>query len=276
MSKLSYTVITRVDYFSYTYFVYPDDNVQIESHMLIREILNHKPDYITFPDEVTLAPHRKGFSVGLALGNHTYVWINKAGLMLVEHTGKGCELLSNEGILSDVVGRYADRATRIDIASDILTGTMPDDFCKSASPAKRITASGHQSSDTGQTIYLGSRKSDRTCKVYRYFPPHPRADFLRIEYTYRKKQAKVVAGMIAQGHSIAEISVASGKRYGWAHECYKPHVSPEFEIAAWRPERRTGKTVMWLYSQVLPAMRKLLKEGAFDLDDFLSKLEMET
>lgn len=240
--------------------------------MLIHELKKNVPDYISLPDEPARAPSRRGFSVGLSVGNHTFMWINSNGLILVEHTGKGCELLAMEGILRSVVTRYADRATRLDLASDIHTQTMPVDFVKQSKPTNRITANGHQSSDSGETVYLGSRKSDRTVKVYRYFPPHPRADWLRIEYTYRKQQAKVIAGKVAQGHKLGDLSVSSGKRYGWKHICYKPQETPDFEIEAWRPERRQGKTVAWVYSQCIPAIKRLIAEGALDEQEIINAI----
>lgn len=245
--------------------------------MLMPTLKKHKPDYVDIlTDDPTRAPSRRGFSDGINIGNHTYLWINTVGLVLVEHTGQGCQLLNDNGNLSSVIATYAERATRIDIASDILTETMPADFYKASSPTARITASGHQTSDSGQTIYIGSRKSDRTAKVYRYFPPHPRAAFLRVEYTYRKEQAKVVARLLSDGATAADISVSSGDRYGWQHESYKPLISPAVEIAAWRPERRQGKTVTWVYSQVIPAVKRLVKEGALDREDFINAICEDT
>jgi len=267
-------MISKVDYFSYTFYV---DDALVSDQMneldIMKMLRNHKPDYFEIVgQEPTIAPRRVGFVTGIAIGKHTFIWGNKKGLILIEHTGQGCQLLNDNGNLADVIATYADRATRIDIASDILTETMPADFYKQSSPQKRITASGHQSSDSGQTIYVGSKKSDRTVKVYRYFPPHPRAEFLRIEYTYRKQQAKVVARLLANGATPAEISVSSGKRYGWQHPSYKPLISPDVEISAWRPERRQGKTVAWVYSQVIPAIRRLVAEGALDLQEFIKRV----
>lgn len=276
-------MINKVDYFGYTLQRVVDADGHIPEYdiwdisRVKQALLYEGPEYLrNLPGEFTVGPGRKGFQAGFAIGNHTYIWGSKRGVVLIEHTGAGCELLQSAGILSTVMSEYAHRATRVDVASDILTEVMPADFVLKVSQTSGTTASGHQSSKTGETYYVGSRKSDRTCKVYRYFPPHPRAGFLRIEYTYRRKQAKVVAALLKLGKTADDIAIASGKRYGWQHECYQPEQSTDLEIQAWRPERRSGKTVNWLYSQCVPAVVRLVREGVLDLDEFIDHLRSKT
>lgn len=272
-------MINKVDYFGYTLQRVVDADGHIPEYDIwdvsrVKQVLLYEgPAYLRdLPGDFTAGPGRKGFQAGFAIGNHTYLWGSKRGVVLIEHTGAGCEILQSRDILTAVVSEYAHRATRVDVASDILTEAMPADFVLEVAKTSGTTASGHQHSKSGQTFYIGSRKSDRTCKVYRYFPPHPRAQYLRIEYTYKHKQAKVVAALLALGRSPDEIAISSGQRYGWQHACYKPEAATDLEIRAWRPERRSGKTVNWLYSQCVPAIARLVSEGVLDLDEFITHL----
>lgn len=265
-------MLHRIDYLSYTFHCYPDQpTTEIQDRLLIHELQKHLPNYINKDRWEPTPIKRRGFGPGATVDNVTFAWINRQGLVLVEHRGQACHELNERGILLSVVERYEDRLTRIDIATDILTEAMPGDFVNQSSPAK-VTATGHQRSDTGETFYLGSRKSDRLVKVYRYFPPHPRSDFLRIEYTYKKQQAQIIASLLIR-HSVDLVALSSAERYSWAHPCWKPREYVNMaEIRAYRPERGSGKTVRWLYAQCVPAVKRMVREGALDLDEFISYL----
>lgn len=272
-----HSVINKVDYFGYTFDLSDADRVLWSPGRFAAMLLHECPPYlVNLPGAWELAPNRASFQMGMSIGKHTFMWVNSRSMVLVEHTGQGCEILQECDMLTTVMSEHAHRATRVDVASDILTQAMPADFVAQVGKLSATSASGHQHSKSGQTFYVGSRKSDRTCKVYRYFPPHPRAEFLRIEYTYKRQQAKIVAGLLAAGHSPDDIALASGQRYGWQHSCYQPASRTDLEIAAWRPERRQGKTVAWLYAQCVPAVARLAREGVLDLDEFIQQLREKT
>jgi len=133
----------------------------------------------------------------------------------IEISGAGCEYLLSRNTLSSVLGCCQERVTRIDIATDIETRISPSDFVAVLSH-DRMRASGFQKSETGETCYVGSKKSDRYARVYRYYKPHPRARLLRIEHVFRRDYAKSVAAAIL-GASVEGAAAAAGKAFGWAH-----------------------------------------------------------
>lgn len=254
----------KVDYLSWT----------IKSEGLEAEPNSHKvkfvfgmlPDFIDTSDLEVSSVKRTGFNWSLA-GEGLYIFIAE-GYVLVEFTGQGCNRLEADGNLLKACFCAKERCTRIDVAVDIETETRPDEFI--AGCDTRSTARGTQVSETGHTEYVGSKKSDRTCKVYRYNEPHPRSHLLRIEYTYRREQARIVINRMIEGQSVKDIALAMGASYGWSHPCYE---FGEFEpIKAWIPERRSGKTVSWIYSQCVPAIGKLIADGIITEDEILEAI----
>jgi len=185
----------------------------------------------------------------------------------VEITGQGCERLIRQETMYAVLGKCADRITRIDIASDIETSTPAAEFVEIVSH-DRMRASGYQKSETGETCYVGSKKSDRYARVYRYYPPHPRAHLLRIEHVFRRKYAKSVAKAILDT-SIEGVAAAAGKAFGWAHSEWKPEAAQHADISIVAPERGTTSTVAWLVRSVAPAIRRLIEDGTIrDPEEF--------
>jgi len=115
----------------------------------------------------------------------------------IEISGAGCERLLSHGQFQKILDCSKERITRIDIATDIETSTLPSEFVAIVAH-DRMRASGYQKSETGETCYVGSKKSDRYARVYRYYKPHPRANLLRIEHVFRRDYAKVVAAAILE------------------------------------------------------------------------------
>lgn len=213
-------MLHKIDYLSYTYLVERKKASEGWLPGLDAFLKENMPSYIETDGESKRAPRRLGFDIGYAFDNHTYVWANQRGLILVEHTGQGCDHLNERGLLLSLVSDRADHVTRIDIATDILCDVRPKDFADERG-SEKASALGHIKSESGETVYIGSRKSQRTCKVYRYDGKHPRAGFLRIEYTYRREDAKIVCNRLKTA-SIDEIAISSGDRYQWKHEVWTP------------------------------------------------------
>lgn len=116
----------------------------------------------------------------------------------VEVSGQGCEKLLKAEALQSLLERVVERVTRIDVACDIETPVTPSEFVQEVAH-KRMQASGYQKSNTGETCYVGSQKSERYARVYRYNNPHPRAHLLRVEHVFRRDHAKIVARAIVGG-----------------------------------------------------------------------------
>lgn len=185
---------------------------------------------------------------------------------LVEVGGIGMDSLGSLELELAVMQEVAERLTRIDIAVDIFTGVQPDEFASHRSNS-RFSAWSEAVSSSGHTVYVGSKSSDRYARVYRYFPPHPRSAFLRVEHVLKAEQAR--AGAIAISGAGLDTFVAQlGNTFGWEHEVWSPEVNTDEAVKAWRPERRTGKTVAWVHSQVLPALLRLHRDGVLNLPDW--------
>lgn len=185
----------------------------------------------------------------------------------VEITGQGCERLIEMGTLHSVLERCCERITRIDVATDIETSTIPSEFVFFLSH-ERMRASGFQKSVTGETCYVGSKKSDRYARVYRYFPPHPRAHLLRIEHVFRRDYAKSVAKAILDT-TAESVAAAAGKAFGWAHVDWRPDETQHADISITAPERGQNSTVSWLLRSVAPAIKRLIADGTIkDADTF--------
>jgi len=178
----------------------------------------------------------------------------------VEVSGQGCERLIELGAMSEVLSAIHDRCTRIDIACDIETLVRPTEFVECLAH-DRMRASGYQRSETGETCYVGSQKSDRYARVYRYNPPHPRAHLLRVEHVFRRENAKSVASKCS-ATNMGEIATASGKAFGWNHPVWVTDNDNGVDISATRERGRTGGTVYWLVNQCAPAFKKLVQAGA--------------
>lgn len=177
----------------------------------------------------------------------------------VEISGQGCERLIAVGALNEVLTKAQERVTRIDIATDIETGVKPSEFVKTLTHG-RMRASGYQTSETGETNYVGSQKSDRYARVYRYNPPHPRSHLLRIEHVFRRDYAKVVAREVCHS-SVEAIANAAGKAFGWGHSIWQPHLASRVDISVHTGDRASGSTVFWLANSAAPAFRRMVKEG---------------
>lgn len=189
-----------------------------------------------------------------------YIWYGGQSTVLFEFTGTGCQWLQDEGILLSLATSALDRLTRLDIAIDWQTSVTPREFV-SAGHTGRINAVSHNVSSTGQTSYIGSRKSDRYACVYRYEAPHPRADRLRLEYRLKKDRAQTAAQYIAAlgvGHAAGMLH----NSFQWEHQLAQTSIGEKMHTK--RDDRRHGSTLSWLIKQVAPAVRRLIEQGEID------------
>lgn len=188
----------------------------------------------------------------------------------MELTGSGCEYLIEKETLKNVLEAVADRVTRIDIASDIETDVKPSEFV-SKKKHERMRASGSQHSETGDTEYVGSQKSDRYARVYRYNSPHPRAHLLRVEHVFRRSYAKVVAREICKS-SASEIARSAGEAFGWSHPVWQPESAEHRDISIVSPSRDAGRTIFWLTNTAAASFRRLVAAGDIkDPVEFLNR-----
>lgn len=181
---------------------------------------------------------------------------------LYEFSGVGCAWLRLRGLESDLLFEVASRVTRLDIASDIETALAPRDFVASG-VAGRMKSRGSFTSETGDTEYIGSQKSERFARVYRYAPPHPRADLLRIEHVLRRDYAKQAASWIV-AHGVSYVQKQIGQGFAWEHPIWQPDEADVEPLKVPRGERRMNGTLRWLIKSAAPAFRKLVAQGLIE------------
>lgn len=179
--------------------------------------------------------------------------------MTVEVSGQGCENLIERGLLNALLEQVQGRVTRIDVACDIETEVTPTTFVAQMAH-ERMRASGFQKSESGETCYIGSQKSERYARVYRYNPPHPRAHLLRVEHVFRKDYAKSVAKACASA-ALEDVAQSAGKAFGWAHGAWQPTSTQDVDLSIVAAERAAGKTVYWLVHSAAPAFQRLVADG---------------
>lgn len=177
----------------------------------------------------------------------------------VEISGHGCEILIADGELLNVLEAIHERITRLDIACDIETGVKPSEFVKTLNHA-RMRSSGSQISETGETQYVGSQKSERYARVYRYNPPHPRSHLLRVEHVFRKEYARMVAKFIVE-NGVDHAAFPSGKAFGWQHEIWQPSDYTGVGFTANGASKKGNATLFWLINSAAPAFKRLCQEG---------------
>lgn len=176
----------------------------------------------------------------------------------IEFSGSGCQRLQKATELERILEMHVQDVTRFDIAIDIRTDTRPRDFIK-AGFSSRIKTHNTAISPSGETVYLGSPQSDIMARVYRYESPHPRHEFLRIEFQLRRDRAKQMARIWLTDGPIAAAQHA-------AHSFQFAH--PDWDLGHAKAEglptqtRSDSKTMAWMIKQVRPAMIRLITENA--------------
>lgn len=191
---------------------------------------------------------------------------NKLPHALIEIPGRGCDDLIERGNLYSVINAVADRVTRIDIASDILCETNPIEFERERENGK-FSARSEMVSESGTTVYVGSRTSERYARVYRYNKPHPRHRFMRVEHVVKAESAKALARTLSP-ETLSNVVAGLGIVFGWNHSDWNPESEP-IELEVYRPERKTGKTLWWLNDTIAPLLVRLHSEGELDVWEWL-------
>lgn len=191
-----------------------------------------------------------------------------------EASGKGCDWLADNDMLLPVIRQINQRITRIDIATDIETPITAEEFANERENG-RIKTFGSFKSPSGETVYIGSQKSEMYARVYRYAPPHPRAPYLRIEHVLRRKYARALAdSLLENGIDVVQSQV--GARFAWKHRIWQPSSVGEKRLQIPRADRNSGRTLRWLLTSCVPAFQRLVQDGIIEqpeawlIENFLS------
>lgn len=250
---------SRLDWLSFTMDVNPfmtEGVAVLGAKDLAEQFNNAMGDYIAI-DTPSVGRGRYPYRFSSDGDGFRVYWSPGQPEVLVEISGEGCERLHNAGTLKSVVNLALERLTRADIATDIQTKTDPTEFVENRTNRRHKSRETARTT-TGTTEYIGSRKSDRYCRVYRYASPHPRSDYLRVECVFRGPQAVALARTWLE-HGDDETAARAGNQYGWSHPDWEPHSKEK--ITAWRPDRKTHRRYLWYKTQVVPALRGLVVGG---------------
>ena len=188
--------------------------------------------------------------------------------ILFELTGRACEGLRGQENYKPFMAPLVERITRLDLACDIRTATRPSEFSNDRNN-QRFRSVGFQRSETGETCYIGSTKSDRFARVYRYNHPHPRSQDLRIEYVFRKRLAQSACEALLAADSLMDLAAQTGVSFGFSHPDWNTGIENPEALKVPIVPRTSNDTVAWLYKAVAPSIRRMLEEGSLDWQEYV-------
>lgn len=207
-------------------------------------------------------------SIRSKLGGFHVFWKSNVRFSLIEIEGAGVQQLREQKLLKRIIRQYSNRLTRLDVAIDWDTTVSPRDFSDSRDKT-RFVSHAEITSETGETCYVGSKSSDRFARTYRYTEPHPRAGLLRCEFQLRKDNAKLFAELL-QSNSLSTLVGKLLQTFGYTHPLTQQLRSTERLLSAPR-STSMGSTERWLFSQVLPACKKMIDNGQGEYVDIFGK-----
>lgn len=176
-----------------------------------------------------------------------------------EASGTHCQRIAH--LIPRVMGEMLGMFSRVDLAVDIQTDVTPVEFDK-AVDAPLIKTRSKLESSTGQTVYIGSRSSERFARVYRYNPPHPRSKLLRVEFQHKGDYANALAAEIAAGVTLDSLAAGAGEHFGMKHGCWIGRAIPvPLRVQS---HAQSGNTIQWLTATIAPLLRRLDREGKLD------------
>lgn len=199
----------------------------------------------------------------------TVSWKGGNPYALVEISGQAVDLVLKSISASDLAKATGERCTRVDFAVDIETGVQPSEFTFYRHE-EAFKSTSFIKSETGETVYIGSRKSERMARVYRYYLPHPRANLLRVEAEYKGDAAKEACKAIVE-RSLTEVTLSAHLPFGWHHPVWDVGDVEVSKIAARKYDDEGANTLRWLMLTVAPAIKKAHQEGLISLDEFIDE-----
>lgn len=197
----------------------------------------------------------------------TLSWGHVNPHIYVEISGQACQNISAGRKLEELAEQECMRASRIDFAMDIETDVQPADFIVNMD-GKRFKSRSNITSENGNTVYIGSRKSERLCRIYRYHAPHPRHKLLRVEVELKGEAAKLAASEVNRRGLIETVKEVN-RPFGWSHPLWEQQDGDAPRIAARAARKERANTVRWIYGSVSDALRRSILDGSLDLQQWL-------
>jgi len=188
---------------------------------------------------------------------------------IVEMGGAACDVLAANDELMPLIHCHYEDLTRLDLAADLTCETTPASFL-SHGLSGRYVSNGHANSATGQTEYIGSSKSDRSVKVYRYAPPHPRSDALRVEVTLRRELAKA-AGQELLSRRVADVYAAACQPFAFKSPQWRLPTDDRLPRLTMKSEPTSASRLRWLTTKIFPSVVQAHRDGLIDLATWLAE-----
>lgn len=260
----------KIDWYSFSFYIGSEpDEPRLFNGKAIGAITNLTEvlEFYLRDNTWEVAGGRRPFSFCLKHAFFT-LWLNPSiDHGLVELSGQQCQKLSDEGTLIPLMKDTHEKCTRIDLACDIHVGETNRvlEFID-AGFSPRFKTTSEIVSSKGTTFYIGSRKSERMCRVYQYNPPHPRAENLRLEIELKGARAKQVAGTYVNELDLIGLFSACVNPYKFESEILANSIpiDPNETLPTITGKQSANATVFWFHSQVVPAFQRLVEAGVID------------
>lgn len=176
--------------------------------------------------------------------------------------GQACDYMRSLSIYEQVVEKVSMRCSRIDFAVDFKCDVKPQDFIVNYQAAS-FKSGGRVHSPDGETCYVGSRKGERFARVYRYHPPHPRSENLRVEVEAKGEWAKILCKLCADEGDLTAC-LAAHAVFGWSHPLWQPNQAVQSLRGAKAYDTGSGSGLRWLNSTVAASLVRAHKEKVID------------
>lgn len=271
----------HIDYFSFTFPPAPEVfEIAVNEYaeravlLLARELGGEWCDYYLVSKEFSVVSPMRPYAHA-ARHDRTGIEVHYHQALMhayIRIPGGACRMLDMDGKgLKGIIEARASSATRIDIANDFATKLRPEEV-RDAGFSRRISSISLIKSGVGETFYLGSRQSEKFTRVYRYDPPHIRADFLRVEMEFKRDKAKAVAAALGAGVDDVYWSEFSLLQLGHP-ELQRMRTSGRLVEPAPRATRGQAGREKWVKEIALPSIRRAIIEGIVDKNVVLEYIE---
>lgn len=203
------------------------------------------------------------------------------GRFLIQLPGEACAALrmdtDSEGLsvgLNPLLQAVPNRITRIDIAATFKDGISADALA-ALFTKKDMRKYTRIASETGVTQYIHNRQTERSARVYRYNPPHPRHEWIRIEFELKGHHAARAQEQIPKV-GLQPIMAALLSDWGFVAGNFVNAIikSTDTQSLAYASRQRAGG-VRWLYGTAIPAVKKAIQTGELKREELLAYLDNE-
>lgn len=188
----------------------------------------------------------------------------------LEISGQACDSIRGFTTLEKIFQAEDIRLSRVDLACDYETDLSVDLIIGKGYKATFKSRADWRTED-GDTTYIGSRKSERMLRVYRYHKPHPRSHLLRCEVELKGDAAKAIGRrIIASGETQACADALA--IFDLQHELIRESIPTASPLRAAGSDKAKKGTARWFLKQVKPALLKAHKNGEFDVRGLLAQI----